>query len=343
MDRGRSRCSSGCCRSGGERSSSSCCSGSSRHPGSSPSPCHPRMPSVHLIENPARSRGAGRAGGRDHDRAAARARRGVPARIHRGGERRHPTRGRLPRAQRDRHRRRAWSTWPPTRCVVDDWWAALTAERWRLLRHPAPGAARVPAARARALGLRDRCQPDAPRRRRRARPRRSGSHRASGTPRSSSPRPRLIMSVYLISSSLVTTLLIPPEAFEPGGQANGRALAYLAHEILRRRVRNGLRHQQHPDPLVRRGVGDGRADQHRAAVPPALRDGAGMEPRGPPRRAGLHGDQHHHHDRVPSRRRCAGRGVRHRHPGDDGVGLGRRADLRGPPPPAASRSSGSPS
>ncbi len=37
------------------------------------------------------------------------------------------------------------------------------------------------------------------------------------------------MSVYLISSSLVTTLLIPPEAFEPGGEANGRALAYLAH------------------------------------------------------------------------------------------------------------------
>ncbi|RZS66415.1 amino acid transporter [Agromyces ramosus] len=39
----------------------------------------------------------------------------------------------------------------------------------------------------------------------------------------------LIMSVYLISSSFVTTLLIPPEAIEPGGEANGRALAYLAH------------------------------------------------------------------------------------------------------------------
>jgi hypothetical protein len=48
----------------------------------------------------------------------------------------------------------------------------------------------------------------------------------------------LIMSVYLIASSLVTTLLIPPEEFredagtgEPG-QANGRALAYLAHTYL---------------------------------------------------------------------------------------------------------------
>jgi amino acid transporter len=40
----------------------------------------------------------------------------------------------------------------------------------------------------------------------------------------------LIMSVYLLSSSFVTTVLIPPEAFQPGGAANGRALAYLAHE-----------------------------------------------------------------------------------------------------------------
>jgi hypothetical protein len=42
----------------------------------------------------------------------------------------------------------------------------------------------------------------------------------------------LVMSVFLIGSSLVTTLLIPPAAFEKGGEANGRALAYLAHEFL---------------------------------------------------------------------------------------------------------------
>ncbi len=41
-----------------------------------------------------------------------------------------------------------------------------------------------------------------------------------------------IMSVYLISSSLVTTLLIPADEFEDGGSANGRALAYLAHLYL---------------------------------------------------------------------------------------------------------------
>jgi hypothetical protein len=40
------------------------------------------------------------------------------------------------------------------------------------------------------------------------------------------------MSVMLMSSSVVTTLLIPDEAFEAGGEANGRALAYLAHEQL---------------------------------------------------------------------------------------------------------------
>ncbi len=40
------------------------------------------------------------------------------------------------------------------------------------------------------------------------------------------------MSVFLLASSLVTTLLIPAEAFKEGGKANGRALAYLAHEML---------------------------------------------------------------------------------------------------------------
>ncbi|HEY0239345.1 MAG TPA: amino acid transporter, partial [Friedmanniella sp.] len=42
----------------------------------------------------------------------------------------------------------------------------------------------------------------------------------------------VIMSVFLISSSLVTTLLIPAADFQPGGPANGRALAYLAHSYL---------------------------------------------------------------------------------------------------------------
>ncbi len=40
----------------------------------------------------------------------------------------------------------------------------------------------------------------------------------------------LIMSVYLLASSFVTTVLIPEDEFRPGGGANGRALAWLAHE-----------------------------------------------------------------------------------------------------------------
>ena len=41
----------------------------------------------------------------------------------------------------------------------------------------------------------------------------------------------LIMCVLLISSSLATAILIPPEAFAEGGEANGRAISYLAHHF----------------------------------------------------------------------------------------------------------------
>jgi hypothetical protein len=41
----------------------------------------------------------------------------------------------------------------------------------------------------------------------------------------------LIMSGYLMTTSLVTTLLIPHEEFEDGGEASGRALAFLAHDF----------------------------------------------------------------------------------------------------------------
>ncbi|WP_424923678.1 amino acid transporter [Amycolatopsis acidicola] len=42
----------------------------------------------------------------------------------------------------------------------------------------------------------------------------------------------LIMSAFLITSSFATTVLIPQEEFGDGGKANGRALAYLAHNYL---------------------------------------------------------------------------------------------------------------
>ncbi|TSE00819.1 amino acid transporter [Skermania sp. ID1734] len=42
----------------------------------------------------------------------------------------------------------------------------------------------------------------------------------------------LIMSAFLIVTSFITIVLIPEKAFQSGGPANGRALAYLAHEYL---------------------------------------------------------------------------------------------------------------
>lgn len=42
----------------------------------------------------------------------------------------------------------------------------------------------------------------------------------------------LLMSFFLICSSFVTTLLIPPAEFQEGGKAQGRALAFIAHEYL---------------------------------------------------------------------------------------------------------------
>lgn len=41
----------------------------------------------------------------------------------------------------------------------------------------------------------------------------------------------LIMSFFLIFSSLITTILIPASEFAAGGKAQGRALAYLAHSF----------------------------------------------------------------------------------------------------------------
>src|SRR5690242_17264100 len=40
------------------------------------------------------------------------------------------------------------------------------------------------------------------------------------------------MAVLLLTSSFATTVLIPAREFQPGGGANGRALAYLAHLYL---------------------------------------------------------------------------------------------------------------
>ncbi len=42
----------------------------------------------------------------------------------------------------------------------------------------------------------------------------------------------LIMSFFLMTTSFITSVLIPAQEFQVGGRANGRALAFLAHEQL---------------------------------------------------------------------------------------------------------------
>ena len=42
----------------------------------------------------------------------------------------------------------------------------------------------------------------------------------------------IIMSFLLIGSSIITSMLIPAEKFQPGGEAAGRAISYLAHTML---------------------------------------------------------------------------------------------------------------
>lgn len=42
----------------------------------------------------------------------------------------------------------------------------------------------------------------------------------------------IIMSFMLIGSSIVISMLIPPEQFQPGGEANGRAISYISHKLM---------------------------------------------------------------------------------------------------------------
>ena len=76
-----------------------------------------------------------------------------------------------------------------------------------------------------------------------------------------------IMSVFLVTSSFVTTLLIPPPQFQDGGAAFGRALAYLAHGYLGNGFGTVYDAQHDRDPLVRRRLGDGRPAEPDPAVP----------------------------------------------------------------------------
>ena len=134
----------------------------------------------------------------------------------------------------------------------------------------------------------------------------------------------VIMSLFLVTSSFVTTLLIPASAFETGGEANGRALAFLAHELPRQRVRHDVRRVDDRDPLVRRRVGDGRPAQPDPALPAPLRHGTRVGRRRTPAGAGADRLRVPDHVDLRRRRRRPGRGLRDRRPGADHQRGGRR-------------------
>ncbi len=138
----------------------------------------------------------------------------------------------------------------------------------------------------------------------------------------------VIMSVFLITRSFVTTLLIPPPSSSQAVQANGRALAYLAHEYLGDAFGTRLRHLDDRDPLVRRRVGDGRPAEPGPALPAPVRDGAGLGPGGTPAGAGLHRHRLRRHLALRRRRRCPGRRLRHRRPRADHLRRRRRDPVR---------------
>ena len=128
------------------------------------------------------------------------------------------------------------------------------------------------------------------------------------------------MSVLLIGSSLVTTLLIPPEAFGEGGRGVGACARVSRAPLPRRSVRHHLRHQHDRHPLVRRGVGDGGPSESGTSLPAAVRHGARVDTRNAAARDAVH--RHHvpHHDHLRCQRRGAGRRVRDGRARADDVG-----------------------
>ena len=193
-------------------------------------------------------------------------------------------------------------------------------------------AAAVPQAGARTLGLRDRRRRHAAREgRRRRRPERPAA-RIRNT-RKLLRTAALIMSVLLIGSAVVTDAADPGRGVRrPAAPATGRALAYLAHATSARSSAlstTSARSRSSGSPGASAMAGPA---EPRAALPAALRHGAGLGARVPAAGAGHHGHRLPRHRRLQRRRRRAGRGVRDRRAGAD--------DLRGDRGDARARASG---
>ena len=83
----------------------------------------------------------------------------------------------------------------------------------------------------------------------------------------------LIMSFYLITTSFITVVLIPPEEFRPGGGRQRAGAGVPGARVPGRCLRYRLRPFHHRDPCLRRCLGDGRAIERGSPLSAALRHG----------------------------------------------------------------------
>ena len=109
----------------------------------------------------------------------------------------------------------------------------------------------------------------------------------------------------------------------PAGRRGQRASAGLpGTPPAGRDFRKCLRPEYHRYLVVRRGQRHGRAAEHRAALPAALRDGPRLGTDESPAGAGVHQRGAAGHAGLPRQRGPAGRSVRHRRAGADDLGGG---------------------